>query len=130
MKERERMEILPEEIRDKVSLVAEGHEVLRREIRQTREELVNRLDNLEVGQFGLNQKIDRVEASLANKINMVHVTTMAINDKLDEHIKLNVKRYFLTSLWLCLMTNTRRWSSAFTLWVGPIKIDCFLWFIR
>ncbi|MFH1362084.1 MAG: hypothetical protein ABIH69_05465 [bacterium] len=98
MKEKERVEVLLEEIRDKVSLVAEGHEVLRSEMRQMEGRLSDRIDRVEVGQFGLMNRIDRLETgqnSLGNKIDRVHtslkneikITGLAINDKLDEHIK-------------------------------------------
>lgn len=77
MKEKERMEVLLEEIRDKVSLVAEGHEVLRSEMRQMEGRLSDRIDSLDL-------KVDRVHASLKNEIK---ITGLAITDKLDEHIK-------------------------------------------
>ena len=44
-KDRVRMEVLLEEIRDKVNIVAEGHEILKREIQETRRELKEEMDN-------------------------------------------------------------------------------------
>ncbi|MFH1542260.1 MAG: hypothetical protein ABIE84_04130 [bacterium] len=86
-KEKERFEMLLEEIRDKVQFIAEGHGLLG-----------SKIDSWGAKVSGLEAKIDRNEQSIARngkKIDAVHrslkneinVTFLALNDKLDDHIK-------------------------------------------
>lgn len=69
-KEKEKFEILLEEVRDGVKLVAEGHHVIRSEMRQMKEELIEKIEeNTSAIKF------------VADKVN-------DIGQKLDEHIRL------------------------------------------
>ncbi|MCX5902842.1 MAG: hypothetical protein NTV89_05100 [Proteobacteria bacterium] len=91
--EKEHLEILLEDIRGKFDLVLEGHDSLRKEIRDAREEsnekhdltafqikaLNNKLDDktqelhnkIDAGNTSLNKKIDDVEARQTKKIDAV-----------------------------------------------------------
>lgn len=69
--QKDHLEILLEDIRSKFDLVLEGHDVLHREIQQTRTELKQ---DIELNAFKidtLNQKIDQVDAKLSQKIDAV-----------------------------------------------------------
>ncbi|MFH1683791.1 MAG: hypothetical protein ABIA67_02780 [Candidatus Margulisiibacteriota bacterium] len=90
-KKKERFEVLLEEIRDKVQIIAEGHNVLlngqetlhseikgtKSEMKQMEERLGNRISGAE---NKLDKKIDYVHASLKS-------TFYALNEKLEDHIK-------------------------------------------
>jgi hypothetical protein len=73
-KEKERFEILLEEVRDNVKLVAEGHSTIRREMQEMKTEL--KADIKEV-----NNKLEFVARELGGKIDKVDRT-------LEEHVKL------------------------------------------
>ena len=80
--EKEHLEIILEDIRGKFELVLEGHEVLRKEIQDTRQELGEKIslvdfkvdalsERVNCVESNLNQKIDSVEARLIRKIDGV-----------------------------------------------------------
>jgi archaellum component FlaC len=69
--EKEHLEILLEDIRGKFDLVLEGHDTLRKEIRDTREELGEKINLVDFKVETLNRKIDGVEESLNRKIDGV-----------------------------------------------------------
>jgi len=69
--EKDQLGILLEDIRGKFDLVLEGHDVLHKEIRDTREELCEKINLVDFKVGVLNQKIDNVEASLSRKIDAV-----------------------------------------------------------
>ena len=69
--EKDNLEILLEDIRGKFDLVLEGQEVLRKEIRDTREELCEKIKFVDFKIEVLNQKIDGIHDKLAQKINSV-----------------------------------------------------------
>ncbi|MBN2106654.1 MAG: hypothetical protein JW832_04450 [Deltaproteobacteria bacterium] len=69
--EKDQLEILLEDIRGKFDLVLEGHDVLRKDIRDTREELCEKINLVDFKVGVLNQKIDNVEAGLSQKIDAV-----------------------------------------------------------
>jgi len=69
--EKDHMEILLEDIRGKFDLVLEGHEVLRNEIREVREESNVRHEHTAFLIKTLNAKIDIVENVLGAKIDAV-----------------------------------------------------------
>jgi outer membrane murein-binding lipoprotein Lpp len=54
------LEILLEDIRGKFDLVLEGHEVLRKEIRDTRHELCEKIESVDFKVEALNHKVDAV----------------------------------------------------------------------
>jgi F0F1-type ATP synthase membrane subunit b/b' len=91
-REKERFEMLLEEIRDRVNIIAEGHDVLRSEIKQVKTELSQEMNNtedrltakIEAGEGRLERKIDHVHASLKNEIKS---TFYALDEKITEHIK-------------------------------------------
>ena len=110
--EKDHLEILLEDIRGKFDLVLEGHDSLRKEIRDAREEsnekhdltafqikaLNNKLDDkthelhnkIDAGNTSLNKKIDDVEGRLDKKINNVEETLTnkinSVEEKLTEKI--------------------------------------------
>jgi len=63
--------IILEDISSKFDLVLEGHEVLRQEIREVREESNARHDHTAFLLSALNDKIDSVESQLGKKIDAV-----------------------------------------------------------
>ena len=66
--EKEHLEILLEDIRGKFDLVLEGHDALRKEIRDTREELCEKISLVDFKVGVLNEKIDDVQENLTRKI--------------------------------------------------------------
>ena len=62
--EKDNLEILLEDIRGKFDLVLEGHEVLRKEIRDTRNELCEKIQFVDFKVEALNQKVDAIAADL------------------------------------------------------------------
>jgi len=72
--EKDQLGILLEDIRGKFDLVLEGHDVLHKEIRDTREELCEKINLVDFKVGVLNQKIDNVEASLSQRIENVEAS--------------------------------------------------------
>jgi hypothetical protein len=62
---KDHLEILLEDIRGKFDLVLEGHDTLRKEIRDSREELCEKINLVDFKVGTLNQKIDAVAGDLA-----------------------------------------------------------------
>ncbi|MFA6431228.1 MAG: hypothetical protein WCV91_02450 [Candidatus Margulisiibacteriota bacterium] len=88
--ERERFEMLLEEIRDKVQFIAEGHGVLQSQIAGLQEQMgdmQNQMGGMQSQLTGMQSQI----RNLDNKIDKVHsslkATFYALNEKIDEHIK-------------------------------------------
>jgi len=69
--EKDHLEILLEDIREKFDLVLEGHGALHKEIRDTREELCEKINLVDFKVEVLNQKIDGVHDQLNQKIDGV-----------------------------------------------------------
>jgi archaellum component FlaC len=69
--EKDHLEILLEDIQGKFDLVLEGHDALRKEIRDTREELCEKINSVDFKVETLNQKIDGVRDELGQKIDSV-----------------------------------------------------------
>jgi len=69
--EKDHQEVLLEEIREKFDLVLEGHGALHKEIRDTREELCEKINLVDFKVEVLNQKIDGVHDQLNQKIDGV-----------------------------------------------------------
>jgi hypothetical protein len=87
--EKDQLEILLEDIRGKFDLVLEGHDVLRKEIRDTREELCEKINLVDFKVGVVNQKIDDVDAGLNQKIDNVEA---GLNQKIDDvEARLNQK---------------------------------------
>ncbi|MBM4333900.1 MAG: hypothetical protein FJ117_22240 [Deltaproteobacteria bacterium] len=78
--EKDHLEILMEDIRGKFDLVLEGHDTLRQEIRDTREELCEKINLVDFKVETLNKKIDGVDANLNRKIDSVEEN---LNRKID-----------------------------------------------
>ena len=72
-KEKERFEMLLEEVRDGVKLVAEGHEIIRSEMKQMEERLSEKISFVD-------DKLGFVAKELGGKIDKVE-------HKLDEHLR-------------------------------------------
>ncbi len=72
--DKDHLEILLEDIRGKFDLVLEGHDVLHKEIRDTREELCEKINSVDFKVETLNQKIDGVRDDLNQKIDGVRDT--------------------------------------------------------
>ena len=62
--DKDHLEILLEDIRGKFDLVLEGHDVLHKEIRDTREELCEKINLVDFKVETLNHKIDAVASDL------------------------------------------------------------------
>jgi len=69
--EKDHLEILLEDIRGKFDLVLEGHDVLHKDIMDTREELCEKVNLVDFKVETLNQKIDGVRDELGEKIDAV-----------------------------------------------------------
>ena len=69
--EKDHLEILLEDIRGKFDLVLEGPDVLHKDIRDTREELCEKVNLVDFKVETLNQKIDGVRDELGEKIDAV-----------------------------------------------------------
>jgi len=69
--DKDHLEILLEDIRGKFDLVLEGNDVLHKEIRDTREELCEKINLVDFKVETLNQKIDGVRDTLGQKIDAV-----------------------------------------------------------
>jgi archaellum component FlaC len=76
---RHQIGIQSEHFQHKLDIVVEGHEVLRKEIKDTREELCEKINLVDFKVGVLNQKIDGVHDKLDQKIDGVY-------DKLDQKI--------------------------------------------
>ena len=61
---KDHLEILLEDIRGKVDLVLEGHDARHKEIRDTREELCEKVNSVDFKVETLNSKIDAVASDL------------------------------------------------------------------
>lgn len=88
--EKEHLEILLEDIRGKFDLVFEGHDSLRKEIRDTRKELCEKIQFVDFKVEALNQKVDGIHDKLNQKIDGVHEKLNqkidGLYDKLDQKI--------------------------------------------
>jgi septation ring formation regulator EzrA len=62
--DKDHLEILLGDIREKFDLVLEGHDALRKDIRDTREELGEKINLVDFKVETLNQKIDAVASDL------------------------------------------------------------------
>jgi len=72
--DKDHLEILLEDIRGKFDLVLKGHDVLHKEIRDTREELCEKINLVDFKVETLNQKFDGVRDDLNQKIDGVRDT--------------------------------------------------------
>jgi nitrate reductase NapAB chaperone NapD len=63
--QKDHLEILLADIRGKFDLVIEGHDALRQEIRETRQELNEKIELNSLLVKGINKKIDDVATDLA-----------------------------------------------------------------
>jgi archaellum component FlaC len=80
--DRDHLGIVLEDIRGKFDLVLEGHDALRKEIRDTREELGEKIKLLDFKVETLNQKIDAVASDLAahRRDTEAHVSVYKVKD--------------------------------------------------
>jgi len=87
-KERERFEILLEEMKGNFKALLDGHAVLNNKIDHLDEKLNDKIDGLDKKLSfridNLDKKLDAVHSSLKNEIK---VTTYALNEKLDDHLR-------------------------------------------
>jgi uncharacterized protein YfkK (UPF0435 family) len=77
---KDNLEIILEDIREKFDLVLEGHEVLRGEIRETRQEFNEKLDLVNFKVDTLHQRVENVREELTDKIDGVD---KKLSDKID-----------------------------------------------
>ena len=93
---KDHLEILLEDIRGKFDLVLEGHDTLHQEIRDTREEVCEKINlvdfkvetlnqKIDGVRDGLNQKIDGVESRLSNEIRATNQKIDAVAADLSAH---------------------------------------------
>ncbi|MBM4333898.1 MAG: hypothetical protein FJ117_22230 [Deltaproteobacteria bacterium] len=78
--DKDHLEILLEDIRGKFDLVLEGHDTLRQEIRDTREDLCEKINLVDFKVETVNRKIDGVRDELSQKIDGVEEN---LNQKID-----------------------------------------------
>ncbi len=78
--DKDHLEILMEDIRGKFDLVLEGHDTLRKEIRDTRGELCEKINLVDFKVETMNQKINVVRDDLNQKIDGVRD---ALGQKID-----------------------------------------------
>ncbi|HBG06062.1 MAG: hypothetical protein A2075_04260 [Geobacteraceae bacterium GWC2_58_44] len=83
--EKDHLEILLEDISSKFDLVLEGHDALRSEIREAREESNSKHDHTAFMIETLNRKIDDVDAKLSKKIDAVAVDLAAHRTDTEAH---------------------------------------------
>ena len=83
--EKDHLEILLEDISSKFNLVLEGHDALRSEIREAREESNSKHDHTAFMIETLNRKIDDVDAKLSKKIDAVAVDLAAHRADTEAH---------------------------------------------
>jgi hypothetical protein len=79
--EKDHLEILLEDIRGRFDLVLEGQDTLRKEIRDTRESLCEKIELVDFKVGVLNQKIDGVQDTMNRKLDSVQETLI---QKLDD----------------------------------------------
>ena len=63
---KDHLEIILEDIRGKFDLVLEGHDVLRKEIKDTRVELCEKINLVDFKVEALNQKLDAVATDITS----------------------------------------------------------------
>ena len=80
------LEIILESIQSKFELVLEGHEVLRMEIQDTKQELREDIGLVNVKVEALNQKIDSVDVRLSKKIDSVESRLSQRIDDIESHL--------------------------------------------
>ncbi|MCX5815350.1 MAG: hypothetical protein NTX75_03785 [Proteobacteria bacterium] len=78
---KDHLEMILEDIKEKFDLVLEGHEVLHREIQDTRQELREEIGLVNGKVDALNHKIDSVDKKLSDKIDSVD---KKLSDKIDD----------------------------------------------
>ena len=84
---RHQIGIQSEHFQHKLDIVVEGHEVLRKEIRDTREELCEKIKLVDFKVEVLNQKIDGVGDDLSRKIDAVAADLKAHRADTEVHKK-------------------------------------------
>ena len=97
--EKGHLEIILEDINGKFTLVLEGHQVLHNEIKRTREELTDKIEDNSIAIRFLNKKIDkldvkveRINGDLSGKIDKLDVKVDRVKEDLSGKIdKLDVK---------------------------------------
>ena len=89
--EKDHLEILLEDIHSKFDLVLEGHDVLRREIREARDESNAKHEHTAFLIETLNRKIDSVDARLNDKIDSVEARLCGKIDAVAEDLSAHRK---------------------------------------
>jgi vacuolar-type H+-ATPase subunit I/STV1 len=84
--EKDNPEIILEDIQGKFDLVLEGHASLHQEIRNTREELSEKINLVDFKVETLNRKIDGVDARLSQKIDDVDARLSKKIDDVDNRL--------------------------------------------
>lgn len=85
--QKDNLEILLEDIRGKFDLVLEGHDVLRKEILDSKSELHDEIDLVSIKIEALNNKIDGIETRLSKKIEGVAADLKAHRSDTEVHKK-------------------------------------------
>ena len=83
---RHQLGIQSEHFQHKLDIVVEGHEVLRKEIRDTREELCEKINLVDFKVGVLNEKIDGVDASLSQRIDGLETSLSQKIDAVAENL--------------------------------------------
>jgi hypothetical protein len=83
---RHQLGIQSEHFQHKLDIVVEGHELLRKEIRDTREELCEKINLVDFKVSVLNEKIDGVDASLSQRIDGLETSLSQKIDAVAENL--------------------------------------------
>jgi uncharacterized protein YoxC len=87
IKERERFEMLLEEMRGNFKVLAEGMDIIRSNVNDLRTNMIDMRNDIK----RLDNKIDYVHSSLkqvhSSLKNEINVTYMALNEKIENHVK-------------------------------------------
>ena len=84
--QKDNLEIILEDIRGKFDLVLEGHEVLRKEIRDTREDLSEKIGFVDFKVNTLNQRVNTLDqkvGALDQKVNTLDQKVGALDQKVN-----------------------------------------------
>lgn len=84
--EKEHMEIILEDINGKFDLVLEGHDVLRHEIHEVRQDAQEKFEFLSSLIQEVNKKVDKVDKRLSGKIDSADKSLIAKIDAVDKRL--------------------------------------------
>ncbi len=90
--EKDHLEIILEDMNGKFDILIESHQTLRNEIKRTREELTDKIEDNSIAIRFLNKKIDSVDDSLNAKIDNFDNSLNAKIDSLDSSLNTKIDK--------------------------------------